>query len=111
MILPQDQQEIVKKGEAYERLVTSPEWAVYASDIQSKRDMWLAFTASNADRAYLSAQAHTVNLLARYPFDVIDQKNAIIAEAERQIQAEKEYLESEANSEKLIESRPPPQAV
>lgn len=107
MILPQDQQEIIKRGEAMEKLVTYPEWEVFVRDIHQKRDSWLSQLSANPDRIFLSAQAHTANLLAGAPFKAIDAKN----ELQRLINAQLEAEKNAPPEEKLVESRPPAQFV
>lgn len=108
MILPPDSQDIIKRGQAYERLVTSPDWDVFLREIQGKRDMWLGMTASSADRVYLAAQAHTVNYLSELPFKSIDAKNELQRMINMQLEADNEAQPEEA---KPAETRPPPQFV
>lgn len=106
MIYTPDQKEIIQRGERYEQLVTHPNWEHFVRDIFQKRDNWLSQTANNADRAYLSAQAHTVNLLANFPFSCIEQKNNLVALLNQQ---EHEARESDKTLPDEPQSRPPPQ--
>jgi len=108
MILAPDQKALLQRGEAYERLVTTDDWQVFVKDVQQKRDNWLALTSQNADRAYLSAQAFTANLLCKLPFDCIDSKNQLLATLQEQAELEKQAGQDE---EKFTASRPAPQAV
>lgn len=111
-MIPTDPQEIqiVRRAEAIQELIQHPGWSELVAMWQEQRDKWLATTAINTDRDYLSAQAHTVNVLADSPRRAIEQKEIIL---QRLVQEELEARESSKTSPdgQTFQIRPPPQAI
>lgn len=102
-------QELVRRARHFENLVARPEWDEFVRMVAEQRDSWLSQTQTSQDRTYLTAQAQTVNLLTKAPYDVIEQKDALLAELTRR---EIEARESDKPSpDEPFMAHPPPQPV
>jgi hypothetical protein len=109
MTIPPDQQALVDRALRFEQLVISEGWIEAVRMWNQQRDRWLARTQMEKDRDYLSGQATAVNLLTNSVYNVIEQKDALLAALQQQ---ELEALErAKTSSDELPTLRPPPQAV
>ena len=95
-----------------EQLVVTPQWQAYVQMVNAQRDRWLnetSFPTNRDNREYLSAQAHTVNLLTQAPFDAIDIKQRILQQLAEAEERRLEAIRLAAEEPQPEETHPAPQ--